>query len=245
MAVSICAAGGRARFFGQVGDDPLGALLVAELERAGVEAIVGRAGVTGSVVVLVEPDGERTMFPDRGASGELRPIDPAQVRSLAALHITAYSLLAEPIATASRAAAAVARDAGIPLSLDLSSAGSIKAFGLAPFRRELAALAPDLVFANAEEAELLGLEGGGHAWTALVKHGANPVVVLDRAGARNEVAVPAVAGVRDTTGAGDAFAAGALVALAGGAGAVEAARAGSAQAARVLVQLAAAYDPVR
>ena len=244
VAVSICAAGGRARFFGQVGDDPLGAQLVAELERAGVEAVVGRAGATGSVVVLVEPDGERTMFPDRGAAAELRQIDEAAVVSLDALHVTAYSLLVEPIATATRTAARQAREAGVRLSLDLSSAGSIAAFGLEAFREELVALAPGLVFANAEEAELLGLEGTSHPWTTLIKHGAQPIVVLDAAGARCEVPVPAIDAVRDTTGAGDAFAAGALVALASGAATVEAVRAGSAQAARVLSQLAATYDSV-
>ena len=245
VAVSICAAGGRARFFGQVGDDPLGAQLVAELERAGVEVVVGRAGATGSVVVLVEPDGERTMFPDRGAAAELRQIDEAAVVSLDALHVTAYSLLVEPIATATRTAARQAREAGVRLSLDLSSAGSIAAFGLEAFREELLALAPGVVFANAEEAKLLDLERTSHPWTTLIKHGAHPVVVIDAAGTRCEVPVPAIDAVRDTTGAGDAFAAGALVALASGAPMVEAVRAGSAQAAHVLSQLAATYDSVR
>ncbi len=245
VAVSICAAGGRGRFFGQVGDDPLGAQLVAELERAGVEVVVGRAGATGSVVVLVEPDGERTMFPDRGAAAELRQIDEAAVVSLDALHVTAYSLLVEPIATATRTAARQAREAGVRLSLDLSSAGSIAAFGLEAFREELLALAPGLVFANAEEAKLLGLEGTSHPWTTLIKHGAQPVVVIDAAGTRCEVPVPAIDAVRDTTGAGDAFAAGTLVALASGAPMVEAVRAGSTQAAHVLSQLAATYDSVR
>ena len=236
VAVSLCAAGARARFFGQVGSDPLGELLVDALERAGVEAIVGRAGVTGSVVVLVEPDGERTMFPDRGAAANLDRIDPVLIADLDALHVTGYSLLVEPIATTARTAAMQARTAGAMLSLDLSSTGAIRAFGVDRFRREIEALAPDLVFANAEEADLLDLETRAAPWTAVIKRGPRPVRVRHPTGVTSEVDVPPVETVRDTTGAGDAFAAGVLVALVRGEPIEQAVSAGSALASTVLSQ---------
>src|SRR5688572_17833675 len=58
----------RARFVGHVGADDLGDRLLAELAAAGVDLAVTRGGHTGSIVVLVDPDGERTMLTDRGAS---------------------------------------------------------------------------------------------------------------------------------------------------------------------------------
>src|SRR6478735_7210944 len=75
VAAAVARAGGRARFVGRVGDDGDG--LVARLIADGVEALVQRGGRTGTVVVLVEPEGERTMFPDRAASADLAAIDPA------------------------------------------------------------------------------------------------------------------------------------------------------------------------
>ena len=63
---------------------------------------VQRRGRTGSVVVLVGPDGERTMLPDRGAATELTDVDPAWLDGVTWLHVPSYSLLSEPIGAASR-----------------------------------------------------------------------------------------------------------------------------------------------
>jgi sugar/nucleoside kinase (ribokinase family) len=59
------------RFVGRVGDDAAGAALVRDLVGAGVDARVQREGRTGTIVILVDEDGERTMYPDRAAAGEL------------------------------------------------------------------------------------------------------------------------------------------------------------------------------
>ena len=74
-AATVAQLGGRARFVGQVGGDETGNRLAAELVAAGVECVGPRGGVTGTVVVVVEPDGERTMFSDRGAAAAFADAD--------------------------------------------------------------------------------------------------------------------------------------------------------------------------
>src|ERR1700712_3119850 len=71
MAVSVARAGHPARFIGQVGDDAVGASLLDELRADGVDVVARRAGVTGTIVVLLDHLGERTMLTDRGACTSL------------------------------------------------------------------------------------------------------------------------------------------------------------------------------
>ncbi len=66
-----------ARFIGCVGDDPVADMLTGELTAAGVDVRVQRRGRTGTIVVLVDRRGERTMYPDRGAAAALTPVPPA------------------------------------------------------------------------------------------------------------------------------------------------------------------------
>ena len=97
-----------------------------------------------------------------------------------------------------------------------------------------------MLFANEDEAALLGLAGGGAvaasaAPTVIVKHGPLPTDVLEAGELVARVDVAPVPGIRDLTGAGDAFAAGFLAAALQGADAAAACLAGHASAASVLV----------
>jgi sugar/nucleoside kinase (ribokinase family) len=231
VASAAARAGCSVRFIGRVGDDALGDQLVASLAADGVDVRVQQAGRTGTVAVLVEPGGERTMFPDRAAAAELEAIAPDWLDGITWLHLTAYSLCTEPPRSPAAEAAALVRDAGGRVSVDVSSVAVVEAYGRTRFATVLRELEPDVVFANADEARALVDAPPG---VLVVKDGPRPVVVTDRDGRAHQVDVPAIGGVADTTGAGDAFAAGFLAAVLDGSTMVEAARAGVALAAHQL-----------
>jgi ribokinase len=198
--------GASSRFVGKVASDPAGQLAAAELTRRGVSVlgpvVEGRNGV---VVSLVGEDGSRTMLSDRGVAPELRAeeLEMSWFRGAERLHLSGYSLLRNPIAEAAAKAAGAVRATGGNVSVDLSTAAGIRAFGATQLLRRLELLAPDVVFANEEELE--ALEAPPPAGTVVLKRGAQGFSVDGRE-------VPAApTEVVDTTGAGDALAAGFLV----------------------------------
>jgi sugar/nucleoside kinase (ribokinase family) len=195
-----------ARWLGKRGDDDAGRLVSQRLATLGVE-LTGplEPDGTGVVVSLVDPDGERSMFPDRGVATTLRP-DELRAEWLACdhLHVSGYALLAHPVADAAVRAVALAREAGARVSVDLSSWSTIRDAGQERFRALVASLAPDVVFANEDEDRVFGGALPGVAW--ILKHGARGCSF----DGDERDALP-VAEVLDTTGAGDALAAGWIV----------------------------------
>ncbi|WP_227820112.1 carbohydrate kinase family protein [Agromyces aureus] len=236
------------RFIGRVGADAAGDALADALTANGVDVRVQREGRTGTVVLLVDVDGERTMYPDRGASADLDAVDPAWLDGVAWLHLPAYGFEREPMRGELARLVGLARDRGAGVSIDASSTGLIDGLGVAFALDLVRGIHPDVLFANEDEAALLGLTGGGPlaasvARTVVVKHGALPtdVIVDGRLAAR--IDVEPVTGIRDLTGAGDAFAAGFLAATLRGADAAAAALAGHRAAASVLTQPGANAAP--
>lgn len=223
------------RFIGCVGEDPVADMLTAELAGHGVDVRVQRRGRTGTIVVLVDADGERTMYPDRAAAGQLTEVPTAWLESAALLHAPSYCFSAEPTATAVLRLIRHASQAGIAISIDASSTGMIEEYGLASYLDLLEKLRPAVFFANAREAQLLDVTRPQFAKTmTVVKNGAQSTTVTPPGSVPQTVPVPPVPSARDSTGAGDAFAAGFLAARMDGADPAEAARAGHALARSVL-----------
>jgi ribokinase len=205
VAAWVVALGGTARFIGKRGRDPAGRLLAKELAGRGVElAGPGVDARTGTVVSIATPDGKRTMLSDRGVSVELAAdeVDHTWLADCDRLHLPAYSLVAQPIAEAALEAAALAPK----VSVDLSSTAALEVLGVEGVRALAGRLEPDVVFANEAEAGLVGLLD---VETFVLKRGARGCVVRSGGEEREYHAHPAE--VVDTTGAGDAFAAGFLV----------------------------------
>jgi sugar/nucleoside kinase (ribokinase family) len=200
VAAWASALGARSRLICKRGDDAASELAARELARHGAElcgpVVAGRGGV---VVSTRDGAGGRTMASDRGVASSLEPteLDPAWIQSCDVLHVSGYCLLREPMAETAIEAARLAPR----VSVDLASAHDIEIAGARRFTACLEALAPDLVFAT--EAERAAVPGFDAAW----------VIKLGSRGARfpeGEYPAPAVEAV-DTTGAGDALAAGYLV----------------------------------
>ena len=226
------------RFIGRVGSDPLGDQLIDQLAAVGVQTAVERVGRSGTVVVLVDRTGERTMFPDRATAGELAEFDPAWLDDLTHVHVPAYGLFVAPMANAMRAALVEARRRGIRASVDVSAASLLEDYGVERFVALMRELRPELLFANRDEAAVLDGSGwfdalGDDDPIIVVKNGSDPARLWN--GEQWQTIAPeTVIAAADTTGAGDAFAAGFLAAWANGAEPEAACRAAHAIAARHL-----------
>jgi len=210
VAAWSAALGADARFIGKRADDAAGRLVDEHIRARGVE-LVGPVvpGRNGVVVSVVGPDGDRTMASDRGVAPELSPaeLEESWVDDADVLHLSGYSLMRTPIDEAALYAAVLARRVGATISVDLSAWTRIRDFGPRAFRERLEQLEPDLVFANEPEWEIVG---GAYALarTAVIKRGARGITVVGE----QDADLPGVpVDVLDSTGAGDALAAGFLV----------------------------------
>jgi sugar/nucleoside kinase (ribokinase family) len=160
--------------------------------------------------VLVDATGERSFLTDPGSSRELGDPRESWLDDVGVLHVPLYSLVGGPIAQTAETLIRWAHRRSVRVSVDLSSVALIEAEGATAVRRRIAALAPEIVFANADEAAATDLEQPLGAATTFVKRGRHGATVFVPAGGVIEVAAFGVDGPVDTTGAGDAFAAGVL-----------------------------------
>ena len=215
VAVRAASAGMDVRFIGRVGSDAIGTALIDELLAWGVDPRVQQVGRTGTIVVLVDAAGERSMLPDRAAATELDTIVADDIAGVDWLHVPEYSLNTEPLASATRTAIQQVRIAGGRLSIDASSVAIIEAIGADAFSEMISELGPDVMMCNSDEAAALAVaetQGLPGVDVTVVKSGRNPAVAYSRGALVASVPAIPLDRVRDTTGAGDAFAAGFIAA---------------------------------
>ncbi|MBC6468929.1 sugar kinase [Actinomadura alba] len=219
----------------------------AHLADAGVRPVLrpDAERPTATIVVMVDPTGERTMLTDRGAGGFLGPDDwdDDLLDGVAHVHVSGYTLFTRSGAELARLVMARAHGRGITISVDPASTGFLAEFGV---HRFVAATAEaDVLLPNRDEALLLaGVADevaaaaylGGRYGLAVVKLGADGALVAGGAGDPDPVpAVPAP--VLDSTGAGDAFAGGFLAARLRGAADRDAVAAGCRAGARAVSRI--------
>jgi len=221
-AAGIAALGGRAGFVGQVAPDQLGQFYRHDLTAVGVEFTTPGLDVgvpTARSMILVSPDGQRTMNTFLGAAQHLpsSALDEEQIRSAAAIYLEGYLWDPETPRYAMIRAIEIARGAGRKVAFSLSDT-----FCVDRHRDGFQALIEggriDVLFAN--EAEIQALSAVPHLETAIeqVRRKVETLVVTrgelgalaTRGSERAQVPAEPVREVVDTTGAGDLFAAGFL-----------------------------------
>lgn len=211
VAVAVAGLGHAARLIAQVGDDAAGRALIGEVQASGVDvSAIRAAGTTGTIVVLVDDTGERTMLTDRRSSTSLTEPDSRWLDGVELLHVPLYSLASGEIARTAGTIVAAARSRAIPVSLDLSSVAVIDELGADGARLLVEQAAPAVVFANADEARALGIASAIAGAITVVKRGPAPATVHTPDGRSVDVPPPTPIAASDLTGAGDAFAAGFL-----------------------------------
>ena len=233
------------RFIGQVGNDNLGEQLCASLRESGVDVCTVAEGRTGSIVVIVQPNGERTFLTDRGVASDLSVFDASHLAGVSVVHVPTYSLALDPLATTAVQYMRAARAAGALISIDASSTSVLRDYGIDRYSALIASIAPDVFLCNNDEAALLNIDSAHPMHGAdltVIKRGALPVTAITASGAVTEVVPPSVANIVDTTGAGDAFAAGFLPAYSSTRNIADAITHGNSIAARVLRSPGATLD---
>ena len=208
---------------GRIGNDAAGSAITAEFDALGISygQIVKEGLHTGVVVCLVDPSGERTMLADNGANAGLAISDLPALDGVDAIYLTGYA----PIAPLSREGVLemvrTINSREIPIIFDPATVGGMQGVPVEEILSWCALM--DAVIMNEEEAIYLsGLSDCEAALNffveltprAIIKRGSAGAIGLERGGQIISVAAKTSA-VVDTTGAGDAFAAGFIDAFTG------------------------------
>ena len=225
---AIASLGGKGGFVGKVAKDTLGEIFRHDLRAMGVEfdsAPLTDGPATGRCLINVTPDAQRSMTTFLGAAGFITPtdIDEDQIRRTSITFYEGYQMEIPRARDAFMRASKIAKDAGRRAALTLSDSHCVE--------REFDAFHAfikdhvDIVLANEAEAKVLFREDnfdaipdkarGAASLVAVTRSEKGSVLIPENGDVIEVPAVPPTALV-DTTGAGDAYAAGLLFGLARG-----------------------------
>lgn len=204
-------------FAGMVSDDEFGRKILDRISSLDITSRISVGdGGTGTCVILVTPDGERTMCTFLGASrlygGDIVPHE--DIKDSQVFHFCGYQWDTEGQKSGIKTAIDTAKNAGTKVSFDIADP-FVVGHNKEDFSHIIQNYA-DIVFANEEEAKILfgkspletAKQIASNGATAVVKLGAKGAIIC-RDGVITEIPA-APASVVDTTAAGDMFAAGFL-----------------------------------
>jgi len=208
---------------GRIGNDTAGSAITAEFDALGISygQIVKEGLHTGVVVCLVDPSGERTMLADNGANAGLDVSDLPALDGVDAIYLSGYAPLAQLSREGVLEMVRTINSRGIPIIFDPATVGGMQGVPVAEILSWCALM--DAVIMNEEEAIYLSglsdLESALNFFVeltprAIIKRGSAGAIGLERGGQIISVAAKNST-VVDTTGAGDAFAAGFIHAFTG------------------------------
>jgi sugar/nucleoside kinase (ribokinase family) len=251
-AAGVASFGGRAAYIGKVADDAFGRIFRHDIGALGVHfgtaALngVGGGAPTARSMILITPDGERTMNTFLGACTRLgeADIDPDVVAAAEITYLEGYLWDPPEAKKAFRRAAAIAHAAGRKVAITLSDSFCVDRWR-AEFLDLMRSRTVDIVFANKEEIKALYTTSDLDSAVAAIRADCSlAAVTLGSEGALAATAdvavrVPAypVETVADLTGAGDQFAAGFLLGLTRELGLADAARLGCLAGAEVIAHI--------
>jgi len=229
FARTAAGVGASVLFIGCVGNDLVGDLLVRSLEERDIESAVGRVALPSGTILALQQGEERTMVCSRGANDGLsvEMVDAVDFSCVDHLHVSGYAFLSSRQCPAALHAIKLAGTYGATISVDPPPASLIEAHGRASFLTYLDRVA--WIFPNHAEGRVLtgrsepeGIvdELADRFSSGALTLGVKGALAWD--GASRDAAAPPAAHAGNTTGAGDAFAAGFTVARLEGASLAEA-----------------------
>lgn len=245
--VGIADLGGKAGYVGKVAHDAIGEFFLHDMRRMGVRIEVPPSqGQSGTCVVLITDDAQRTMLTNLAVSATLGPADinEEELKRAKYVYVEGYLFAGEPTRSAALKAIDVAKRNGVKVAFTVSDP-----FLIQYHREEFWKLIEgpvDLLFCNLEEARsLTGKHDAVDCAHEIHKHAANVALTLGGDGSllMHEGQTIPIEGVSvkavDTTGAGDMYAAGILYGITNGLNWKQAGHLASHAAGRIVSQLGA------
>jgi len=245
--VGIADMGGKTAYASKTGNDSFGHQYLQEMDQLGIAIEVEPAsGQTGTCVVLITPDAQRTMLTHLGVSSQLSATDihAEEIARAKYVYVEGYLFTGESTRAAALKTIELAKQQDVKVALTVSD----------PFLidlcrdqfRELIEGPVDLLFCNEQEARALtGMDDPIECAREIHRHTGNVALTLGEKGSiiMHEREVIPIEGMEvdavDSTGAGDMYAAGVLYGITHGLSWHQAGHLGSHAAGEIVAQLGA------